>query len=320
MIKTNIVVGVDIGGTNTKMGFVAKEGECINETRFKSQDYPGPVKFFNHLVSCITDGYNKLKNDYNLIGIGIGAPNGNYYRKTVENPPNLKWGIVDVAKILSASYEIPIAVTNDANATAIGELRFGSAKDMKDFIVITLGTGLGSGIVVNGKLVHGHDGFAGELGHTNYKPNGRLCMCGLRGCIETYASCTGIVRTALELLKKSPKSSKLKKIPNKLITSELIYEEALAGDKIALKCFDLTGKALGRMLANAIAVTDPEAIFLFGGLASAGDLIIEPTKKYFEQYLFTPYKNKVKILPSGLLNVNSAVLGAAALIWQELKN
>ena len=320
MIKTNIVVGVDVGGTNTELGFVTKEGECINETRFKTQDYSGPEKFFKHLVNCITVGYNKLKNDYNLIGIGIGAPNGNYYRKTIENPPNLKWGKTDVAKILNAYFEIPIAVTNDANAAALGELLFGAGKDMKDFIVITLGTGLGSGIVVNGQLIHGHDGIAGELGHTNYKSNGRLCKCGSRGCVETYASGSGIVRTALELRNKSSMSSRLKKIPVKLITSELIYEEALAGDKIALKCFDLTGKALARMLANAVAVTDPESIFLFGGLANAGDLVIEPTKKYFEQYLFSPYKNRVNILPSGLLNVNSAVLGAAALIWQDLKN
>ena len=320
MIKTNIVVGVDVGGTNTELGFVTKEGECINETRFKTQDYSGPEKFFKHLVNCITVGYNKLKNDYNLIGIGIGAPNGNYYRKTIENPPNLKWGKTDVAKILNAYFEIPIAVTNDANAAALGELLFGAGKDMKDFIVITLGTGLGSGIVVNGQLIHGHDGIAGELGHTNYKSNGRLCKCGSRGCVETYASGSGIVRTALELRNKTSMSSRLKKIPVKLITSELIYEEALAGDKIALKCFDLTGKALARMLANAVAVTDPESIFLFGGLANAGDLVIEPTKKYFEQYLFSPYKNRVNILPSGLLNVNSAVLGAAALIWQDLKN
>lgn len=191
---------------------------------------------------------------------------------------------------------------------------------MKDLIVITLVTGLGSGIVVNGKLVHGHDGFAGEFGHTNYEQNGRECTCGLKGCLETYASGTGIVRTAIELLKKTSTSSKLRNISDKSITSKLIYEEALAGDKIALQCFELTGKALGSKLADVVAVTNPEAIFLLGGLVNTGNLIIEPTKKYMEENLFTPFKNKVKILSPGLINVNATVLGSAALIWQELKN
>ena len=320
MNKTKIVVGVDIGGTNTVLGFVTEQGECLNEIRFKTQTYSQPDKFFSYLVNKINEGYDKLKNEYHLVGIGIGAPNGNYFRKTIEKPPNLDWGMVDVEKIIREYFEIPIAVTNDANATAIGELIFGSGKYMKDFIVITLGTGLGSGVVVDGKLVHGYDGFAGEIGHTIYERNGRQCTCGLKGCLETYASGTGIVRTAKELLKKSTANSSLKNYSDKSITSKMIYKEALSGDQIALECFELTGKALGSMLAAAVAVTNPEAVFLFGGLAGAGDLIIEPTKKYMEENLFTPFKNKVKILPSGLNNMNAAVLGAAALMLQELKN
>jgi glucokinase len=188
MTKTKIVFGVDIGGTNTVFGLVTEEGKCKIETRFKTQSFVQANDFFKHLAEKINEEFNKTKNKYDLVGIGIGAPNGNYYRKTIENPPNLNWGIVDVDKVLNEYFKIPIAVTNDANATAIGELLFGSGKGMKDLIVITLGTGLGSGIIVNGKLVHGHDGFAGELGHTNYEPNGRECTCGLKGCLETYAS------------------------------------------------------------------------------------------------------------------------------------
>ena len=318
--KIKIVVGVDIGGTNTVFGFVAEQGYCLSETRFKTLDYFQVDQFFTQLVKSINEGYDKLKKDYKLIGIGIGAPNGNYYRKSVENPPNLPWGIVDVERKLKKYFDLPIAVTNDANATAIGELLFGAGKGMKDFIVITLGTGLGGGIVARGKLLHGYDGFAGELGHTIYVRNGRQCTCGLKGCLETYASGSGIVRTAKELLNQSSAKSGLRKFLGKGLTSKLICEEALKGDKIALECFELTGKALGLKLADFVSVTNPEAIFLFGGLAKAGDLIINPTKKYMEENLFTPYKDKVKILPSGLTKINAAVLGSAALILYELKN
>ncbi len=319
MKKSNIVVGVDIGGTNTKMGFVTEQGKCLKETRFKTQNFPQPEKFFNQLIKKINEDYNKIKKDYNLIGIGIGAPNGNYYRKSIENPPNLLWDIVNVNRILNKSFRVPVALTNDANAAAIGEQFFGSGKGMKDFIMITLGTGLGSGIVVNGKIVHGYDGFAGELGHINYERNGRQCTCGLKGCLEAYASGSGIVRTAKELLIQVSVKSKLRKYSDKNLTSEMIYKEALKGDNLALQCFELTGKALGSILADAVAVTNPEAIFLFGGLANAGDLIIKPTKKYLEENLFTPFKGKVKVLPSGLKDVNAAVLGSAALILEELK-
>jgi glucokinase len=320
MAKSNIVVGVDIGGTNTKLGFVTEQGECIKEARFKTLDYLQSNKFFIQLVKSIKERYGNLEKNYNLVGIGIGAPNGNYYRKTIENPPNLPWGVIDVEKILKKSFDVRVALTNDANAAAIGEQFFGSGKGMKDFIMITLGTGLGSGIIVNGQLVHGYDGFAGELGHINYERNGRQCTCGLKGCLEAYASGSGIVRTAKELLIQPSVKSNLRKYSDKKLTSELIYKEALKGDIIALQCFELTGKALGSMLADAVAVTNPEAIFLFGGLAKAGDLIIKPTKKYLKENLFTPFIGKVKVLQSGLTNVNAAVLGSAALILEELKD
>ncbi|HSP88182.1 MAG TPA: ROK family protein, partial [Ignavibacteriaceae bacterium] len=236
----------------------------------------------------------------------------------IENPPNLKWGVVNVVEIVNQYFDLPVAITNDANASAIGEMLFGAAKGMKNFIVITLGTGLGSGIVVDGKLVYGADGFAGEIGHTVFDPNGRLCGCGRKGCLETYSSSTGIRRTVMELLSNSNLDSVLRDISFDDLDSKMIYSAALAGDKIALEAFDYTAKVLGLKLADAVAHTSPEAIILFGGLALAGDLILIPTKKYMEENLFHVFKNKVKILPSGLQNCNAAVLGAGALIWDEI--
>ncbi len=253
-----------------------------------------------------------------LKGIGVGAPNANYYRGTVENPPNLKWGVVNVVEILKQYYDVPVAITNDANASAIGEMLFGAAKGMKDVIVITLGTGLGSGVVVDGKLVYGSDGFAGEIGHTVYDPNGRQCGCGKKGCLETYASATGIKRTVMELLATSNEDSALRNVNYNDLDSKMIYTSALAGDKLAIEAFEITGKILGLKLADAVAVTSPEAIVLFGGLALAGDMIINPTKKSLEENLFHVFRNKVKVLPSGLPEGNSAVLGSAALIWNEI--
>ncbi|HEX9739230.1 MAG TPA: ROK family protein, partial [Ignavibacteriaceae bacterium] len=264
--------------------------------------------------------YEIIFSEYQLKGIGIGAPNGNYYKGTVENPPNLKWGIVNIIELVNRFFDVPVAVTNDANASALGEMLFGAAKGMKNFIVITLGTGLGSGIVVDGQLVYGADGFAGEIGHTIYDPNGRMCGCGRKGCLETYASSTGIKRTVMELLASSNEDSVLRSISYNDLDSKMIYSSALAGDKIALQAFDYTGKVLGIKLADAVAHTSPEAIILFGGLALAGDLIIKPTSKYMEEYLFHVFKNKVKIIPSTLVDSNSAVLGASALIWNKISD
>jgi glucokinase len=254
-------------------------------------------------------------------GIGIGAPNANYYRGTVENPPNLNWkGVVDVSALVRKYYDLPVAVTNDANAAALGEMLYGAAKGMKDFIVITLGTGLGSGIVSRGELVYGADGFAGEIGHTIVDPQGRECGCGQRGHLETYASATGICRTVSELVSLRRTESELRSIAPRDLTSRMIAVAADRGDEIAKEAFEITGRILGMKLADSVAHLSPEAIILFGGLAAAGPLIFDPTKRSLEEHLLPIYRNKVKLLPSGLKEGDTAVLGASALIWNEILN
>ncbi len=319
MPKTDVVVGIDIGGTNSVFGFVDKDGNSVKESSVPTNSREPAENLISRLHEKIEETFEPLKSDYNLIGIGIGAPNANYYKGTVEYPPNLKWGVVKVLDIFKKYYDLPSAITNDANAAAIGEMQFGAAKGMKDFIVITLGTGLGSGIVVNGQLVYGADGFAGEIGHTVYERNGRTCGCGRRGCLETYASASGIRRTVFELLYKTNEESELRSVSFNDLDSKMIYEAALRGDSVAKQAFEYTGMALGTTLADSVAYTSPEAIILFGGLAAAGELIFEPTKRYMEEKLLNIFKNKVRIIPSGLPEGNSAVLGAGALIWNELK-
>ncbi len=317
-MKTEVTLGIDVGGTNTAFGFVDINGSCLAESSILTDAHNSAEDLFSRLYPEIEKLYSTISDRCILKGVGIGAPNANYYRGTVENPPNLKWGVVNVVEIIKQYFDVPVAVTNDANASAIGEMLFGAAKGMKDFIVITLGTGLGSGVVVDGKLVYGSDGFAGEIGHTVYDPNGRQCGCGKKGCLETYASATGIKRTVMELLANSIEDSILRNISFNELNSKMIYSSALAGDKLAIQAFEYTGKILGLKLADAVAVTSPEAIILFGGLAKAGKLIIDPTKKSLEANLFHVFRNKVKILQSGLTEGNSAVLGAAALIWNEI--
>ena len=319
MSKIDVVVGIDIGGTNSAFGFVNRSGECILESSIPTLSQNPAEDLFKRLKEKIDESFRILKDSYNVIGIGIGAPNANYYKGTVEQPPNLNWGIVNVIDIVKQYYSVPCAITNDANAAAIGEMKFGAAKGMKDFIVITLGTGVGSGIVVNGELVYGADGFAGEIGHTIYDPNGRECGCGRRGCLETYASANGIKRTVFELLAESNEKSSLREVSFDNLTAKMISEAALKNDKIALEAFDFTGKVLGLKLADSVAHTSPEAIILFGGLALAGDLIFKPTKKYMEESMLNIFKNKVKLIPSKLTKGNTAILGAAALIWNELE-
>jgi glucokinase len=318
MSKKDVTAGIDIGGTNTAFGFIDKEGNLIAESSIPTNALECPEIYFSRLIPEVKKLWNVIEWNCELRGIGIGAPNANYYRGTVENPPNLKWGVVDVVNTFRQHFNIPVAITNDANASAIGEMLFGAAKGMKDFIVITLGTGLGSGIFSNGKLVYGSDGFAGEIGHTVYDPNGRLCGCGRRGCLETYASATGIKRTVLELIADTNIDSVLRNKSINELDSKMIYDAAVTGDKIAIDAFEYTGKILGMKLADSVAHTSPEAIIFFGGLAAAGDLILNPVKKYMEANLFHIFQNKVKILPSGLKKGNIAVLGAAALIWNEL--
>ncbi|HEX2866372.1 MAG TPA: ROK family protein [Ignavibacteriales bacterium] len=319
MAKTDVTLGIDIGGTNTVFGFVDEEGNCLIESSIPTRSNEEAPKLFERLKPAVDEAFSKISDRCSFIGIGIGAPNANYYKGTVEQPPNLRWGTVNVLDLLKKYFEVPAAITNDANAAAIGEMQFGAAKGMKDFVVITLGTGLGSGVVVNGNLVYGHDGFAGEIGHTIYDPRGRQCGCGRKGCLETYASASGIRRTVFELLCNSTLESELRCVSFNDMTSKMIFDAAQKGDRLALEAFEFTGKVLGIKLADTVAHLSPEAIILFGGLAASGDFLFEPVKRYLEEYTLNIFKNKVKILPSALTKGNTAVLGASALIWNELK-
>jgi glucokinase len=319
-VKTKeIAIGIDIGGTNTVFGFIDKKGKCLAEGNVRTAEYREFDDFVEAVWQEILAVQSSIKTKIDIKGIGIGAPNGNFYNGTIEFAPNLNWkGIIPVAKAFKKLSKLPVVLTNDANAAAMGEMMYGGAKRMKDFIVITLGTGLGSGIVVNGNVLYGHDGFAGEIGHVIVTPNGRKCGCGRRGCLETYASATGIKRTALKLLSESDEDSMLSGHTIKSLSAKMIDEAAIAGDHIALQSFEYTGKILGEALANSIAYTSPQAIFLFGGLAQAGKLIFKPTKKHMERSLLNIYKKKVKLLPSSLEGAHAAVLGASALVWKEM--
>jgi glucokinase len=314
-----VVAGVDIGGTNTRFGLVDEKGKVLSENSFNTTDYPKIEDFVGALVVTI----KKLmsgKKDYKLIGIGIGAPDANYHRGTIEHAPNLAWkGIVPLADLIKKKINIPVVVTNDANAAAMGEMIFGGAKKMKDFIVLTLGTGLGSGIVINGEMVYGHTGFAGELGHMIVVPGGRECGCGRKGCLETYASATGLVRTVQYLLSEMRDESSLRDIPPSKLTSKKIAEAAAKKDPIAVRAMNETAEILGFGIINSIVFSSPEAIFLFGGLAQAGEMLFAPVRKYLEKNNYVLMKGTVKILPSGISESKGAVMGSAALIWNELK-
>ncbi len=313
MIK--VAIGIDVGGTNTVIGFVNNNGEILKEGSIKTSGHA----LFENYTSRISEKINELlADDFELIGIGIGAPNGNIHTGCIEHAPNLAWkGILPIVEHLQTTFDTKAKLTNDANAAALGEMLFGKAKDKKDFVVITLGTGLGSGIVSNGELVYGHDGMAGEIGHTTVFYDGRTCGCGRKGCLETYASATGIRTTVLEMLENSDKKSALREVPMASLESKHIYEAAIKNDEIALEAFEYTGRILGRKLADTVAHTSPEVFYFFGGLALAGDLIMLPTQRYFEEHLLKNYKGKIKMELSGLLSKNAAILGAAALIWNE---
>tara|TARA_B110000977_G_scaffold86944_1_gene115741 strand:+ start:10083 stop:11033 length:951 start_codon:yes stop_codon:yes gene_type:complete len=310
-----VTVGIDIGGTNTVFGLVDEQGNCLMQNALKTSDYPLVEDF----VSTVSSQVNNLiasNPNVTVVGMGIGAPNANFYTGTIEFAPNLSWeGIVPLTKLFAAHFNFPIFLTNDANAAAIGERIYGAAKGLNDFIMVTLGTGLGSGFVVNGDLVYGHDGFAGELGHTTVELNGRQCGCGKKGCLETYASATGIVKTAKEMMPTMPDSA-LHKLTE--LTSKAIADVALQGDALALAIFDFTAEKLGFALANTVAITSPKCIVLFGGLAQSGDLILKPTKKHMEANLLKIFKNKVAIVPSQLKAADAAILGASALAWQNI--
>lgn len=314
-----IAAGIDMGGTNTTVGLVTEGGECLCEQSFRTHDSASFNDFISRVVTVVNNLRNGLDGSFSLVGAGIGAPNGSYMTGEIVNAPNLRWkGKLPLGAGLASALGVPAIVTNDANAATMGEWYFGSAQGMKNFVYITLGTGLGSGFVVDGQLMLGNDGFAGELGHVTVVSSGRQCGCGKRGCLETYVSAPGLRRTAFELLANSLTSSALRSYAYDSISAKIIAEYAAKGDQVAIKAFELTGEMLGMALANVVALFNPEAIFLFSGLSKAGNLLFEPTKRHMEENLLFVFRNRVKLLPSGLGNKNAAVFGAAALIWKEL--
>ncbi|SBV90771.1 ROK family protein [uncultured Dysgonomonas sp.] len=310
-------IGIDIGGTNSVFGIVDKRGHIINQGSIKTGAYKEINEYVDHLSAGVQEIIDQVGGSGNIKGIGVGAPNGNFFTGCIEFAPNLPWkGVIPLAQMLTDKLNIPVALTNDANAAAIGEMTYGAARGMKDFIVITLGTGVGSGIVVNGQLVYGHDGFAGELGHTTAIREGRMCGCGKKGCLETYSSATGVARTAREYLQTRKDPSVLRELAIDEITSKDVYDAAVKGDKLAKEIFEYTGQVLGESFADFVAFSSPEAIILFGGLIKAGKLIFDPVRKHMEENLLPIYRNKIKLLMSELKESDAAVLGASALGWE----
>jgi len=315
----DFAIGIDIGGTNTKFGIVDRNGHILHQDRMLTNEPEGVQDFIDELYEKLVPMIGNAGGLEQFAGVGIGAPNANYYTGNIEYAANLKWrGIIPFAKMATEKFGLPVKMTNDANAAAMGEMMYGCARGMKHFITITLGTGVGSGIVIDGKIVLGHDGFAGELGHTVIRPGGRLHKgTGIRGVLESYASATGVRETALELLAENPEvESLLRDYSINDLTSQSVYECAIKGDKIANDIFEFTGQILGEALANFIMFSSPEAIVLFGGMTKAGDLILNPTKKAMEANLIQIFKNKVKLLFSDLQEADAAILGASALVWE----
>ncbi|MGI8952101.1 MAG: ROK family protein [Chitinophagaceae bacterium] len=313
-----LAIGIDVGGTGTKFGIVDKVGNVLFSGEMLTRKHKVVESFIAELHTLLSALINRAGGVGRMKGIGVGAPNGNYYTGTIEYAPNLPWkGIIPLAKMIQDQFKLPVVLTNDANAAAEGEMTYGAAKGMKDFIMITLGTGVGSGIVANGKLILGHDGFAGELGHTIIIPDGRYHEgTGKRGSLESYASATGVRLTTIELLEKTKTPSTLRKIPKEEIDSKKVYDAAKAGDELAKEIYEYTGKILGMGLANFVMFSSPEAIILFGGLTKAGDLILKPTREHMEANLIQVFQNKVKILVSHLRESDAAILGASALVWE----
>ena len=317
-MNSSYVVGIDVGGQTSKIGVVDARGTVLAQTVIRTDTYDTVEPYIAELAEAVKQLIKESGTEGKIRGIGVGAPNGNYYTGTIENAPNLLWGRkrVEFAKLLTeAMGGLPVALTNDANAAAVGEMTYGAARGMKNFIMITLGTGVGSGIVINGEVVYGHDGFAGELGHTAaVHNNGRTCGCGKTGCLETYASATGVARTAREWLELSDEPSVLRNLDT--IASKDVYDAAKEGDKLALKIFEFTGKILGQSFADFIAFSAPEAIVLFGGLARAKEFLFAPMEDAMNANVVSIWKNKVKIIFSQLNESDAAILGASALGWE----
>ena len=315
--SNEFAVGIDIGGTNTKYGIVNHRGEIIEKGDLRTDAFKTVEAFMEALHKVLSPIIEKHQKDGKVKGVGVGAPNGNYYTGTIEYAPNLQWkGVIPVAKMVTEKFGLPCALTNDANAAAVGEMNYGAARGMRDFIMITLGTGVGSGIVANGQLILGHDGFAGELGHTTVRPGGRKHRStGLSGSLEAYCSATGIAITAVELLEQSKEDSLMRQYDINKIDAKIVYECAVKGDKLAQEVYRFTRQVLGEALADFIMFSSPEAIVLFGGVIKAGDLLMEPTKLHMEKNLLPIFQNKVKLVFSELKEADAAILGASALVW-----
>jgi glucokinase len=314
------VIGIDLGGQTAKFGIVDARGNVLKQTAIRSNTQNNPEEFINDLAEGIKKLIDKEYDIKDIRGIGVGAPNGNYYTGCIENAANLTWAknqIVHFADMLSERVGVPVALTNDANAAAVGEMTYGAARGMKNFIMITLGTGVGSGIVINGSVVYGHDGFAGELGHTcAVRNNGRICGCGKTGCLETYASAMGVARSAREIIELTDRKTLLRNIPAENITSKDVFDAAIEGDEVAKDIFAFTGRMLGEKFADFVAFSAPEAIILFGGLTKAGDLIYKPIVESMNLNLMPIWKGKIKVLFSTLKESDAAILGASALAWE----
>ena len=316
-MEPNLVLGMDIGGTNSVFGLVDARGSVLSRGAIKTSQYPQVEDYVQAVCAGIRPMAEAAGGMGRIKGFGIGAPNGNFYTGRIELAPNLPWkGIIPLAEMFGRELGVPVALTNDANAAAIGEMTYGAARGMKDFVMITLGTGVGSGIVIGGQLVYGHDGFAGELGHITVQPGGRLCGCGRRGCLETYCSATGVARTARELLEQTPEESALRRLSPEELTSKDVYDAAVGGDALALRIFEQTGNILGRALADCMAFCSPEAFVFFGGLAKAGELLLGPARKAMEENLFPVYRGKARFLLSAMPDADAAILGASALAWE----
>jgi glucokinase len=319
MAQKKVTLGIEIGGMNTSFGLVDIAGNCFIESKIPTRPNESPESLFERLFKKFNKIYKEKSKEYELLGIGIGAPSANYYKGTVEYSSNLNWVYVNIKDMVKKYYDLPIVIANDANAAALGEMKFGVAKKMKNFIQLTLSRGFGSGIVVDGNILYGSDGFAGEIGHTIVEKDGRLCGCGRKGCLETYVSTGGLIRTYYELLSKSNEISVLKEFRPSELTSDLIYKAAVNGDRLAIATFEYTGQILGEALANVVAYLSPEAIILSEGIAAAGDLLLIPTKRHMENNMLNLFQGKVEILLSGLVKGNVAILGASALIWHEIQ-
>ena len=315
--EKSLVIGLDLGGTNSVFGIVDRNGEIIATTSIKTQAFQEVEAYVEECVKAVMQIVDQVGGIEKIHAMGIGAPCGNYYKGTIEHAANLVWakGIVPLADMFAEKLGIPVAITNDANAAAMGEMKYGVAVGMDNFVELTLGTGVGSGIVANGQLIYGCDGFAGELGHMVVEPDGRPCGCGRKGCLETYCSATGVVRTTVAMLEESTEPTSLREIPTAEITSYDVYKAAMAGDAMAQEVFRQTGRRIGIACANISTFLSPEAFIFFGGLAQAGEILFRPIEEAYNEHVLSLYKGKAKFLMSGLDGAKAAILGSSALAW-----